>query len=71
MAKLRISGNWRNPNKMEFGGILKVDKEGHIERSLEIPEDVYEKIEVAIGTGNLEGRILQEGDVRYDWFLDR
>ena len=71
MATVRITGNWRNPNKMEFGGTLEVDTEGQIERTLQIPEEVYLQIEDGIAKNVNEGTITQEGGVRYNWFVDR
>ena len=70
MASVRITGNWRNPNKMELGGVLPVNKVGRIERFLEIPETVYELIESAIANNQSEGCIVQEAGVRYQWFFD-
>jgi len=70
MASVRISGNWRNPNKLELGGVLPVNKVGRIERSLEIPDKVYELIEAAIAQHESEGSIVQEGGIRYQWFFD-
>jgi hypothetical protein len=70
MASVCISGNWRNPNRMEFGGVLSVNKVGRIERSLEIPEGVYERIESAIAQNQSEGSIVQDGGIRYQWFFD-
>ncbi len=71
MATVRISGNWRNPNKMELGGTFPLDKDGHIERGQDIPEEGFQKIERAIAQGNNEGAIYQEGGTRFQWLLDR
>jgi hypothetical protein len=70
MASIRISGNWRNPNKREWGGICPVDDAGRIERALDIPGEVYEAIERAIAGGGREGTFFREGDIRFDWLLD-
>jgi hypothetical protein len=70
MATVRISGNWRNPNKMEWGGALEIDETGQIDRGLEIPEEVYLAIEEAIQGGNVEGNIHVEDGPRFHWVLD-
>jgi hypothetical protein len=71
MATVRIDGNWRVLHKMEWAGAPAIDREGHIERSIDIPEAAYQKIEEAIAEGNIEGTIYLEGNVRFHWFLDR
>jgi hypothetical protein len=71
MATVRISGNWRNPNKMEWGGVLAVDNAGRVERSVELPEGVYEAIERAIAGDHVEGTVQLSRDQRVQWFLDR
>jgi hypothetical protein len=70
MATVRISGNWRNPSKMEWGGALPLDEDGHIERSLALPEGVYEAIEDGIAQGNVEGSIYLPAGTRVQWSLD-
>ena len=37
MATVRISSNWRNPNKMEWGGAPAIDDNGEIERTIKLP----------------------------------
>lgn len=71
MATVRITGNWRNPNMMEWGGAPAIDEHGHIERSLDIPEEVYLAIEQHIARNQVEGSIVRPEGTRYDWFLDR
>jgi hypothetical protein len=71
MATVRISGNWRNPNKMEWGGAPEIDDDGHIERSVKIPEAIYLAIEEYIQKGQVQGSIATPDGTRYDWFLDR
>jgi hypothetical protein len=71
MASVRISGNWRNPNKMEWGGSPPIDQDGRIERSIKIPEPVYEAIESAIAKGQVEGMINLQDGTRFQWLLDR
>jgi hypothetical protein len=71
MATVRISGNWRNPNKMEWGGALAVDATGKVERSIELSDGVYEAIERAIAQDHVEGTVQLSRDKRVQWFLDR
>jgi hypothetical protein len=71
MATVRISGNWRNPNKMEWGGTLAVDAAGKVERSIELPQGVYEAIERGIAQDHVEGTVQLSRDKRVQWFLDR
>jgi hypothetical protein len=71
MASVRISGNWRNPNKMEWGGAPAIDTDGRIERTVPIPEEIYQAIEDYIAGNQTEGSIVQPDGTRYDWFLDR
>jgi hypothetical protein len=71
MATVRITGNWRNPNKMEWGGAPEIDATGHIDRTVQIPEEIYLAIEEQIQRNQSEGRIVKPDGTRYDWFLDR
>ncbi len=71
MATVRISGNWRNPNKMEWAGAPSIDDDGQIERTIKLPEGVYEAIEDAIARGNVEGTVVLPGSARVQWQLDR
>jgi hypothetical protein len=48
-----------------------VDTEGHIERSVDLPEEVYRTIERAIAAGSAEGIVFLDGQRRVAWFLDR
>jgi hypothetical protein len=68
---VRISGNWRNPNKMEWAGAPAVDAAGHIDRGLAIPEEVYQVIEREMANGNVEGITFLSDGARVDWFVDR
>ena len=70
MASIRISGNWRNPNREEWGAALEVDKEGNIDRSLDLPEEVFAAIENQLRQGGREGRILLEGGQHVNWLVD-
>ena len=51
MAAVRISGNWRNPNKREWAGAAELGEAGHIERSLDIPDEAYLALQRAIADG--------------------
>jgi hypothetical protein len=71
MASVRITHNWRNPNKMEWAGAPELDDEGRIERSLQIPEEVYQAIERALAGGQGEGTVALDDGTRFQWFADR
>jgi hypothetical protein len=71
MATVRISGNWRNPNKMEWGGAPQINEDGTIERTINLPAGVYEAIEAAIARGDIEGAVVLPGGSRVNWLLDR
>ena len=72
MATVRISGNWRNPNKKDWAGAPEIDDEGHIERSIDIPEEAYRAIERDIARGRAsEGVTILPNGTRFEWFVDR
>jgi hypothetical protein len=71
MASVRISGNWRNPNKIEWGGAPEIDTDGRIERTIDMPEAAYRAIEQAIAAGNVDGTIQLDRVTRVNWSLDR
>jgi hypothetical protein len=71
MATVRISGNWRNPNQVEWAGAPAIDRRNHIERSIDIPEAAYQAIEKAIAEGHIEGAVVLDGGVSFQFFLDR
>jgi hypothetical protein len=71
MATVRISGNWRNPNKKEWAGAPAVDDSGRIERSLKLPEAAYQAIEREIAKGGTEGIVQMPDGTRLEWFLDQ
>jgi hypothetical protein len=71
MTTVRISGNWKNPNKREWAGAPAVDRQGHIERSLDIPEEAYQAIERELAKGGPEGTVYLPNGSRFDWYLDR
>ena len=71
MATIRISGNWRNPNKKELAGTATVDAGGRIERSLPLPLEAYEALEREIAKGGNAGLVQLPDGRRLEWFLDR
>lgn len=71
MPSVRITGNARNPNKMEWLGAPSLDADGRIQRSLKLPEPIYEAIERGIAKGEVEGTINLQDGTRYQWFADR
>jgi Protein of unknown function (DUF1572) len=70
MAIVRISGQWRTVNQLEWAGTPKIDSQGHIERSIEIPEEAYQAIEARIANGSKEGALYLQDGRRFDYFLD-
>jgi hypothetical protein len=71
MATIRISGNWGHPARKEWFGAPEVDPEGHIERSIAIPEEAFQAIERHLQKGAYEGVIALEDGTQFQWFLDR
>lgn len=71
MPSVRISGNWQNVNRMDWAGAPKVDKAGHIERSIDIPEEAFVAIEEALKGGAPEGDVFIKDGSRFHWFLDK
>jgi hypothetical protein len=70
-ATVRLSGNVRHVTRSEWLGALPVDAGGNIERSVDLPEEVYQTIERAIAAGSSEGIVFLDGQRRVDWLLDR
>lgn len=71
MPEVRISGNWRNVHKMELAGTSILNKNGQLERSLEIPDEAYLALEHAIAKGENEGTVYLLDRTRFDYFVDR
>ena len=72
MASVRISGNWRNPSKMEWAGAPEILEDGTLDRLIpELPDEVYQAIERSIGRGDSEGHIQLADKTRIQWVLDR
>jgi nucleotide-binding universal stress UspA family protein len=71
MATVRITGNWRNPNRDEWAGAPAIDQYGRIERSLPLPEEAYTAVERGIRQGALEGTVLLRSGAQLHWLLDR
>jgi hypothetical protein len=68
---VRLSGNVRLVTRTEWLGAPAVDSEGRIERSVDLPDEVYGQIERSIARGSIEGFVFLDGQRRVDWFLDR
>jgi hypothetical protein len=68
---VRITGNWRNPSKMEWGSAPALDATGRLERSADLPEEVYQAVEHELAKGGTEGRTFLPNGARIDWFVDR
>lgn len=71
MPSVRISGNWQNVNRMDWAGAPNVDKAGHIQRSIDIPEEAFVAIEEALKGGVNEGDVFIKDGSRFHWFLDK
>jgi hypothetical protein len=72
MATIRITGTTpKNIHKMQWLGAPAVDQLGHIERSLDLPETTYQRMEEGIGKGYIEGILNLDDGRRLEWFLDR
>lgn len=71
MATVRISTNWRHPDRMEWAGVVELDKNGVLARQANIPEEAYARIEAGLAAGNIEGDVIVADDVRVQWLLDR
>ena len=71
MATVRITGNKpNNIHKTQWLGAPAIDKQGQIERALDIPEAAFHAIERAIANGSTEGTVSLDSGLRYEWFLD-
>jgi hypothetical protein len=71
MPSVRISTDWGHANRMEWLGAPKISKENRIERSIDIPEETYMRIESAIAAGHIEGDVHLPDLSRFHWFVDR
>ena len=71
MASIRISGNWRNANEMEWAGAPTLDRNGHIERSIALPEEALQAIERDVAKGGIEGTTYLPNGTHFNWFVDR
>jgi hypothetical protein len=69
---VRISGNWRNRGKVEWGGAPAIDEAGRLERSVPaIPEEVYQAVEREVAKGAPEGMTFLPDGTQVEWFVDR
>jgi hypothetical protein len=72
MATVRITGSTKaNIHKTQWLGAPALDPAGRLERSLDLPEMAYQRIEDGIARGNIEGILFLDDGRRLDWFLDR
>jgi hypothetical protein len=72
MTTVRITGTTlRNIHNKKWLGAPIVDPFGRIQRSLDLPEGVYRRIEKGIAAGSIEGTIYFDDGRRFDWYLDR
>jgi hypothetical protein len=71
MPTVRITTDWGHAGRMEWAGAPRIGPDNQIERSIDIPEEAYARIESAIGGGHLEGEIHLKTGNRFHWFLDR
>lgn len=68
MRKLIIGSNLRDKRTMEWVGESTVDNHGNIERTADIPADVYDEMALYIKLGVEDGVIENEGE-RYEWTI--
>jgi hypothetical protein len=54
---------------MEWAGVPHVHSDGHIERSISIPEEAYRAIEGELRKGGVQGVVTLPTGARFDWFL--
>ncbi|HEY8505792.1 MAG TPA: hypothetical protein VIL46_14500 [Gemmataceae bacterium] len=71
MPSVRLSGNVKFVTKVQGLGAPALDEQGRLERTAEIPEEAYQRIEQAVAQGFIEGRIYLDRDRYIDWLLDR
>jgi hypothetical protein len=70
MTTVRISSNWGHPDRVEWCGAPALAADNHIERSTDLPEEAYEKIEAGIGHGYVEGTVFLDDGSKVCWYLD-
>jgi hypothetical protein len=68
---VRLNGNVRLVTRSEWLGAPTVDQDGRIERTVDLPAEVYDSIERSIAEGLIEGIVFLDTQRRVDWFLDR
>jgi hypothetical protein len=71
MPTVRITTDRGHPDRLEWAGAPPIDTRNHLERSLDIPEEAYGRIESAITEGHIEGDVYLRDGSRIHWFLDR
>ncbi|OAI47940.1 hypothetical protein AYO44_08375 [Planctomycetaceae bacterium SCGC AG-212-F19] len=71
MPTVRINGNIRTLQKMEWAGKLTLSADGKIERLATVPEEALAAIERQIAKGAIEGSVVLPNGKRFDYFVDR
>jgi nucleotide-binding universal stress UspA family protein len=71
VTTVRITGNARNPNREEWVGAPTVDQQGHIDRSVALPEEAFLAMERGIRRGGIEGVVQLSNGSHLNWFVDR
>ena len=68
MRKITISSNLHNKQTMEWAGDGTLDDLGNIECTANIPDDVYDEMELYIKQGAEQG-VIENEDERYEWTI--
>jgi hypothetical protein len=71
MPTVRITGNVKTLQTMEWAGKAKLGADGKIERSIDLPEELYLAIERQLLNGGIEGTVVLENGRRFEYFVDR
>ena len=71
MPTVRITGNVRTLQTMEWAGKATLLPDGKIERSIDLPEELFLAIEKHIARGAGEGAVVLENGKRFEYFVDR
>lgn len=71
MPNVRITKCEQDSEAFEWIGAPTLDRTGHLDQSLGLPETVRASIERAIALGHLEGDCFVDPSRRFHWFLDR
>jgi len=71
MATVRITGNISNASREDWLGAPAVDANGHVARSIPLPEDAFLAIERGIHCGSIEGVVQLPSGAHLNWLVDR